>query len=229
MPLNINDNNLDPILLQKKTNRDEEVPEDILISSYSNLVDKGRKTIKRSVVMGGTVTAGLANKAHSVVDTVNKAIQENRILTSSVKDYIEIYSENYIKVYAKFIGTAPTVTTSGAFSENINITASNIILEGVVIRGRLEDTNEGIKQITFRGTGIPGNTSHMDIIVPSITKLASTSPEFGLPSETNPYSIDLDNNASIDVVGIGNTALPSITLKLQNLNYPFHFIKFGWS
>jgi hypothetical protein len=69
----------------------------------------------------------------------------------------------------------------------------------------------------------------MDIIVPSLTKLASTSPDFGLPSETNPYSIDLDNNASIDVVGIGTPSLPSITLRLDNLNYPFHFIKFGWS
>ena len=229
MPLNVTDKNLDPILLQKIANRDEEIPEDILISSYSNLVDKGRQNIRRGIVRGGRVTSGLANKAHSVVDTVNKAIVENRIVTSPIHDYVEIFSQGYIKVYAKYIGTSPTVSISGANSENITINVNNAILHGTVVRGRQEDTDSGIKRVIHRGQGIPGNTSHMDIIIPSVTKLSSTSPSFGLPAETNPYSIDLDNNASIDVVGIGNTSLPSLTLRLQNLNYPFHFIKFGWS
>jgi hypothetical protein len=121
------------------------------VSSYSNLVDKGRQNIKKSLVRGGTVTSGLANKAHSVVDTVNKAIQENRIITSSVRDYIEIYSQDYVKVYAKFIGSTPTVSVSGPNQENITITCSNNILNGVVIRGRQEDTdnNTGSNSLSF--------------------------------------------------------------------------------
>lgn len=80
----------DPIFNESAPNRDVRVPEDILIASYSNLVDKGRYEVQgtfgRDTFSAKVTRAGVANKAHSVVEVVNRAISEGRISVAAGND-----------------------------------------------------------------------------------------------------------------------------------------------
>jgi len=88
----------------------------------------------------------------------------------------------------------------------------------IVINGEdaINDT-EGNLTINISSLELAGNTSKETIVVPIVQKTDKSAMAFGDPSPSNPYSLDIDNNPAVKVVGVGNPSFPSISIKLYGL------------
>jgi len=165
----------------------------------------------------------------SLYKMVQDGINQGDIQTYQEADYELILEDTSVgdtRVYAKYITEEPQVSLSGANKEQVTITFGQRPIS-VIVQGTSDNITDNNRTITFRGN-IPGNTSSSNIITPIITKVASTLDGFGDPSISNPYSVDQDNNPSIDIVGVGNPTNPFITLRFGNLTFPNHILKFDW-
>lgn len=161
---------------------------------------------------------------------VQTGIDQGNINTYQEQDYELILSDSSVgdtRVYAKYIGEKPTISLSGSNREVVTITCNKRPIS-FIVQGTSANTTDSARTIVFRGASIPGNTSSSNIVTPIITKVSSTLAEFGDPSPNNPYSIDVDNNPSVDIIGVGNSTNPSVTLKFGNLSFPNHILKFDW-
>lgn len=160
---------------------------------------------------------------------VQTGINQGNIQTYQELDYKLILTDQTVgdtRIYAKYLNQEPVVTLSGTNKESISIQFIERPIS-IIVQGTSDNVSNGNRTITFRGN-IPGNTSSSHIVTPTITKIASTLNGFGNPSPTNPYSVDQDNNPSIDVIGVGNTVNPSLTLRFGNLSFPNHILQFNW-
>jgi len=110
--------------------------------------------------------------------------------------------------------TNPVVSTTGGI---ISVSANKKI-NYLVINGE-DATNdaEGNLTINISSPDLSGNTSKETLVVPIVQKIDKSAMAFGDPSPSNPYSIDLDNNPAIKVVGVGTPSAPSISIKLYGL------------
>lgn len=76
----------DPVLGTQRSERFEEIPKDIVIPAKLNAVDQGRYATKSPFAnkhSGRNTKAGLANYGQSVVATIQRAIDENRLTVTS--------------------------------------------------------------------------------------------------------------------------------------------------
>jgi len=235
MAIKVNDNeNLDVILRLNSKNRDLDVPEDILIASYSNLVDRGRKSFGNPFSSSHKVSAGVANKAHSVVDTIQKAIDESRILitnTSLFNNFIVLKSDNGSIIATRYAGAEPTASVSGDNDEIVTVTyPSTCVPISTSVQGPSTSVDSDNRTIIFNGNGLPGNISLDTLYLPNIQKMALPISISSLPSDSIPYPLDLTSSPSVSLIGIGSTNNPSISLRFEGLSaYPNkHFLKFSW-
>lgn len=227
MQVNYPFQDLDPVTRLRSPNRDLEIPDDILIPTSQNVVDRGRQ-LTRGPFTSGKVMASPPNQAHSVLKTVQRAIDEERlsVKAAAVNDYILLYDQDNTRVLAKYFNVIPSVQVGNGV---VLVTApENCILDGFIITGDTATLLNNNRVFTFTGAGVPGNTDLNNIVVPSIQKVSGT-PSFGIPSLDNPWTIDLDNSPSAQMVGLGTSGNPSISIRLNNLNsFSYHIITFNW-
>jgi len=191
--------------------------------------------IKKFVVLEENNREAIAGPNPPVLDfykMIQTGINQNSINTYQEQNYEllleeDLDSNNTTRVYSKYFDTKPSINLTGANDESVIITCLQRPVS-FIIHGTDAHTVDGNRDITFRGTGIPGNTSASNIITPIITKVSSSLSDFGNPSQTNPYSVDQDNNPSVSIIGIGNSSSPSITLRFGNLTISNHVLKFDW-
>ena len=88
----------------------------------------------------------------------------------------------------------------------------------VINGGDIDNDAQGHLTVTIKSKTLMGNTSVNNIAVPIVQKTDTSPKQFGNPSPANPYNIDLDNNPSVKVVGIGTANDPMIALKLYGLS-----------
>lgn len=226
--------NLDVILRLDSTNRDVEIPDDILIASYSNLVDKGRKSFGNPFTNNQKVQGSVANKAHSVVSVIQKALDDARIdlpSTSVAVNYNVLLDEDGTVVSARYFGSDPTVVVSGSNDETVTITfpSTCIPISVQVVGPNTSVDGSGNRTVVFNGSGLPGNTSVNDLYSPVVEK-ASLAISLGDPSTSNPYTIDKDNSPAVQIVGVGTTSSPSISLRFVSISAfsSKHLLKFNW-
>lgn len=84
--------------------------------------------------------------------------------------------------------------------------------------------------IAFYGPGLKGNTSLLDFDPPSVQKVNGIYNPSGGPSLAIPFSVDLDNSPSVQVVKVGDNGGPFIQFRLQGTgqiqlsNYKFSLL-----
>ena len=236
MAIAMNDqDNLDVILRLDSSNRDVEIPDDILIASYSNLVDKGRTSINNPFTNNHKVQTSPPNKAQSVLSVVEKAINEGRIEITNgsfiATNYKLLVSDNNTVVTSRHIGSDPVAIVSGGSDEIVTITfPSTCIPISVQVIGPSSSVDgSNNRTVIFNGSGLPGNTSITELYLPNIEKANITFSSI-TPSTSNPYTIDKDNSPAIQVVGVGSLSSPSISIRFVNIGSfnEKHLLKFNW-
>ena len=170
--------------------------------------------------------AGPNVPVRSLYQMVQTGIDQSdiQLVNSQINYYELLYDLNDTRVYVKYVGTAPIVTVDNNFT--VTITSTGQVL-GTVVIGTVATTNNSTRIIRHVG-GIPGNTSSLDIIPPTVTKMNSTFAAFGAVSAGNPYTIDIDNNPSVAVIETGTVGNPINGLRLEGLNWTNHIIKLQW-
>lgn len=88
----------------------------------------------------------------------------------------------------------------------------------IIVQGD-DSTNDssGNLTIVISSKSLSGNTAKENLVVPIVQKTDTSAMAFGDPSPSNPYSLDLDNNPSVKVIGVGTTSNPSISLRIYGL------------
>lgn len=115
------------------------------------------------------------------------------------------------------ISTSDTNPSLEINNGQINISSTKKI-NYIIINGddSLNDL-QGNLTIVISSPELAGNTSKETLIVPIVQKTDKSPMAFGDPSPSNPYSLDIDNNPSIKIVGVGQPNNPSISIKLYGL------------
>jgi hypothetical protein len=141
---------------KNKEIRTEENPIDIIIPASINMIDSGRKTVAKAAVV---------NNGNSVIDTVQRAIDEGRItiMTSSSSfnkmNRVITNSDSWLDS-----DNNSTVLVDNQTAGNITYTlpASPVQSQNVTIY--VEDTNTNVVTILGNGSNINGASS-IDIVV----------------------------------------------------------------
>jgi len=195
----------------------ESTPKDIIIPNYGNVSERGIYNISGPGITGRTALAGAANQGTSVVDVVQRALMENRI-TVAVFSHYEVAD----RVRVTALGE-PGIVTATREAGHVTINTPTFLL-GVWMEGTDSDNNpDGTHIITLQGSGINGNTSLTDLVVPhlQIIDLSPRSVDQNPPATDNPYSYDIDNNPPKRVIGVGDVNVPMIRLRVDNLTSPY--------
>lgn len=129
-------------------------------------------------------------------------------------------------VVASYFGSPPTVVANGSNEEEIVVTIpDDCILKGIVVFGGTGETDNGTKYVRFEGPGLPGNTSVTTMYPPTIQKINGITSIAGGPSRTVPFSVDIDNNPSAKITGIGSAGAPMVEVMFQGLSPELHILK----
>lgn len=277
----------DPVLLNNIDNRDIDAPDDIVIPSKYNAVDDKRHTVR--ITNSPFAMAGPANYGQSVIKTVQRAIDEGRLIidgisitaasipsiaagnltSTNVQDaleelqedidsidgsetkltagtnisitgsgtvgspyvinssssgtsltFAEILNESSTIVQVTYFGTSvPTCTLTGPNDSYVNIVSpSGTSIQLVKIRSTSTQLDSGNKIIDFTGAGLIGNTSVDNLIVPIIQKTDTSAEDLATLSSSNPFVVDIDNNPSVNVIGVGSPGTPQLTLRVNGLS-----------
>lgn len=158
-------------------------------------------------------------------------IQATNIASILTVKVATILSTTDSTVIARYIGNDPSCTVSGSNEENVII---KIPEECIPIGFKVEGTpdnadNENRRVIQFTGAGVPANTSSAKLYVPAVIRSALTT-SFGGPSATTPWSIDAGSPGDYEIIGVGTSTSPGLTLRINNLNTltDRHLIQFLW-
>lgn len=232
MAIKVNDKDgLDVMLRLDSSNRDVEIPDDILIASYSNLVDRGRKSFGNPFTTNNGVKAGVANKAHSVVEVIQKSIDDGRISLSSPFLFKIILQDANTVIKASYVGEEPTATVTGVNDEivTINIPSACTPLSFSVIGNATYVDDDDSRTVIFEGDGVPGNTSLDYLNPPLISKIAMPT-NISNPSSDNPYRYDLDSSPGYEIISVGTSGSPSLGIRFTNMAglQNKHLLKFIW-
>lgn len=195
----------------------EGTPKDIIIPNHGNVNERGIYNISGPGITGFTALAGAANQGTSVVDVVQRALSENRI-TVAVFSHYEIAD----RVWVTALGE-PDIVTGTREQGHVTVNTPTF-LTGVWIEGTDSDNNaNGTMIITLQGSGIHGNTGLTDMRPPhaQIIDFSPRSTDQNPPAADNPYSYDIDNNPPKRIIGVGDTVIPMIRLRFDNVTAPY--------
>lgn len=137
---------------------------------------------------------------------------------SSGSSYIEYDATNGVRVWASAVGvTAEWLAGELTVTIPIGVHLQSFrvgLVNGANVQSGADDGG-ATNWIRIRITGTTGyNTSFTNMKVPSIQKVLYAS---GAPGLANAYSVDLDNNPNVAVVGVASN---SITIRIWNLIVP---------
>lgn len=189
-------------------------------------------------------------KNHVLVETPEDYIPGPHILATSTKlaDIIQFLvnngfiaaltfkTENILittdtTVAARYSGTTPTAVVTGSNEEIVTITIpKDCTISSIKVEGKPSNTDiNDSRLIVFTGEGVPANTGVGDIVTPIIGRAALTT-SLGGPSDAVPWNIDFGSPGDADIVGVGTSTAPGLSLRLNNLNTltDKHLLQFIW-
>lgn len=188
--------------------------------------------IKKHVIV--TQVEDVVPGPDTIVEDLSQIIQsliDNRFITGLNVVYENILTTTDTTVTAGYIGVTPTCVVTGSNEETVTITIpSGCTPVSFKVEGKPGNTDSSDRRtVVFTGAGVPGNTSIADIIIPGIIKSALTT-SFGGPSASIPWSVDFGSPGDADIIGVGTTSSPSLSLRINNLNIltDRHLIQFIW-
>lgn len=166
-------------------------------------------------------TPGQVEIIDFVGDNIQASISGDTLTIQVTNSGATLYQYNAgagVRVTATNLGVTASWST-GVLT--IDIPADTIVLSAQVYLADGTNVQSGADaggasnwiRVKFDNTG-SYNTSTTDMQVPSVQKCFFAS---GSPSVSNAYSIDIDNNPNIAVVGVGSN---SITIRIWNLSVP---------
>jgi len=126
-------------------------------------------------------------------------------------------------------GTGITaVRGSGMLS--VTIPTGVTLLSARVTGDDSENDGSGNLTVTFTGAGLQGNEGIASLHIPATQKIDLSAQVFGAPAPGNPYSVDDDDTVQMQVVGIGSSGSPSISLRAVGLtaNYDDYQLVFNF-
>lgn len=176
-----------------------------------------------------SVTVDVYKKIQSAIDDGTLTISDGTPIGSSNLQFKRILTEATTFVDAFFAGKEPTAAISGSSNEVVTITCpTGCTPVSFQVTGDSSETASTNRTITFSGPGVPGNTSKATLYIPGIQKVSAPT-VLGDPSTSNPYTIDNDNSPAIQIVGVGNTSTPSISIRFVGISaFSTHKLKFNW-
>lgn len=119
--------------------------------------------------------------------------------------------------WCKLFGIAGATVTATKESGVATVTFDKSML-WMQIEGTTADTNAGTLRVKIAGKGVTANTGRDNLNLPIVQKIDSSAKALSAdPSETTPYKYDLDSSPEVTVVGVGDTANPSVTLRFLNI------------
>lgn len=125
--------------------------------------------------------------------------------------------ENVVNTGGVTISTADPNPTINIQNGQVNISSTKKINYIIVNGDDTTNATDGTLTITISSKELAGNTSKETLVVPIIQKTDKSPMAFGDPSPSNPYSVDIDNNPAVKIVGVGTVVQPSISIKLYGL------------
>lgn len=176
-----------------------------------------------------SVTVDVYKKIQSAIDDGTLTTSDGTPIGSSNLQFKRILTGATTFVDAFFSGTEPTAAISGGSNEVVVITCpTGCTPVSFQVTGDSAETASTNRTVTFTGAGIPGNTSTSTLYIPGIQKV-NASVVLGAPATSNPYTVDNDNSPAIQVVGVGSSGSPSISIRFVGISaFSTHKLKFNW-
>lgn len=125
--------------------------------------------------------------------------------------------ENVVTISGVTVSTKDTSPSVTVQNGTVSIVTQKKINYIIVNGEDATNATDGTLTIFISSPELSGNRSKETLVVPIIQKTDKSPMAFGDPSPSNPYSLDIDNNPAIKVVGVGTSIQPSISIKLYGL------------
>lgn len=176
-----------------------------------------------------SVTVDIYKKIQSAINDGTILTTNGTTIGSSDITYERILSSGTTFVDALYTGESPEAAISGTSNEVVTITcADGCTPLSFQVTGASAETASTNRTITFSGAGVPGNTSTDTLYIPGIQKV-NANVVFGAPTTSNPYTVDNDNSPAIQIVGVGDSTTPSISIRFVGLSaFSTHKLTFNW-
>jgi len=118
----------------------------------------------------------------------------------------------------------------GSGTLTVTIPAGVTLLSARVTGDDAENDGSGNLTVTFTGAGLQGNEGIASLHIPATQKIDLSAQVFGVPAPGNPYSVDDDDTVQMQVVGVGSSGSPSISLRAVGLtaNYDDYQLVFNF-
>jgi len=118
----------------------------------------------------------------------------------------------------------------GSGTLTVTIPTGVTLLSARVTGDDAENDGSGNLTVVFNGAGLQGNVSIATLHIPATQKIDLSAQVFGIPAPGNPYSVDDDDTVQLQVVGVGSSGSPSITLRAVGLtaNYDDYQLVFNF-
>ncbi|MCB0534427.1 MAG: hypothetical protein KDD14_19660 [Saprospiraceae bacterium] len=118
----------------------------------------------------------------------------------------------------------------GSGTLTVTIPAGVSLLSAHVTGDDAENDGSGNLTVTFDGPGLAGNESIATLHIPATQKIDLSAQVFGAPAPGNPYAVDDDDTVQMQVVGVGSSGSPSISIRAVGLtvNYDDYQLVFNF-
>jgi hypothetical protein len=118
----------------------------------------------------------------------------------------------------------------GSGTLTLTIPAGVTLLSARVTGDDAENDGSGNLTVTFTGAGLQGNEGIASLHIPATQKIDLSAQVFGAPAPGNPYSVDDDDTVQMQVVGVGSSGSPGITIRAVGLttNYDDYQLVFNF-
>ena len=127
--------------------------------------------------------------------------------------------------------TGPGITAvRGSGTLTVTIPAGVNLLSARVAGDDAENDGSSNLTVTFNRPGLAGNESIATLHIPATQKIDLSAQVFGAPAPGNPYAVDDDDTVQMQVVGVGSSGSPSISIRAVGLtaNYDDYQLVFNF-
>lgn len=206
---NLTSENVQDALEELQTDLDNIDGSETKVTAGTNVTVTGSGTVASPYVVNSTSGAGSSTTYAKILDAVSNTT-----------------------VQCTYEGeTVPTCTLSGTNNNQVNVVIpSGTIIKTVSVYATDAELDSNNKTIAFSGAGLLGNTSAVDLFIPSVQKANLSAVDLGVISTSNPAALDFDNSPSVSIVGHGTVGTPSLTLRVNALSpaYTKYNLTFTW-
>lgn len=126
--------------------------------------------------------------------------------------------------------SAGITAVRGSGTLTVTIPTGVTLLSARVTGDDAENDGSGNLTVVFNGAGLQGNEGIGSLHIPATQKIDLSAQVFGAPAPGNPYSVDDDDTVQMQVVGVGSSGSPSISIRAVGLtaNYDDYQLVFNF-